>query len=257
MKIAVITFAYAHGAELIQMVNSLHSDRYQIELHLNLHSRNEVVVAACEHLATCENVIYKPYKVNRGLAKSFNDSWLAALESGADIVINSNDDCLWQPGDLDAVVALAIGHPEWYATFAMGSHAGREQEDLAYCAAAFNRVAIETIGMFDENFFPAYHEDIDYHRRAQLAGLSWGVCQETHVTHAGSGTIGTDEALREQNNETFFHNAQYYFKKWGGDIGKETYRQPFDRFPLYIAPKDRHAPYGAGFDRTDQDIVKL
>src|SRR5205085_1350846 len=81
-------------------------------------------------------------------------------------------------GDLDGVAAKAMRCRERYIVSCAGPHQrlGRFLPSHGYSFFAVNPIAIETIGCFDENFFPAYCEDQDYARRAALAGLSEENC---------------------------------------------------------------------------------
>ena len=122
-----------------------------------------------------------------------------------------------------------------------------------------NPIAVETIGCFDENFFPAYCEDQDYARRAALAGLSEENCADTAVLHGGSSAIFANQELALQNRITQSRNIAYYVRKWGGDAGHEEFdsavRQP--GFGLRIAPEERAEPYGPAYDRTDRNLVAV
>lgn len=255
MKVVVSTFAHSHAEALVQMIESCASQQHEVIYYLHLHSRYPDVVATCECLAQRPDVLYFPHGVNRGLANSFNDTLVIAYTAGAQMVINSNDDSLWSEGDLDRLIACTASQPQQYAVTCLGSHAGRPIEDMGYCAVAFNPIAWERLGCFDQNFFPAYFEDTDYGRRAEVAGFPKVVCEGTFVQHKG-GTIYKNEALREQNHKTFVRNRDYYLAKWGGLPGQETLLNPFGQFSLYIAPEERNAPYPS-FNRTDQEIVVL
>jgi GT2 family glycosyltransferase len=122
-----------------------------------------------------------------------------------------------------------------------------------YACFAINPIALEIIGCFDENFFPAYCEDQDYDRRALVAGLHEGNCSTTMIQHNGSGTIARDPALARENAVTQALNLSYYQRKWGGLAGAESLLHPFGDPCLSpkIAPKVRHAPYGI-HDRADR-----
>lgn len=255
MNITVVTFAHSNAAELVEMIDSCASVQHEVTYHIHLHSTYEPVIDTCAMLAERDNVCLFPHLYNRGLAKSMNDSLLLAYENGAEMVINSNDDSLWSEGDLDRLIATAADHRSEFAVTCLGSHAGRPIEDMGFCAVAFNPIAFEVLGCFDENFFPAYFEDTDYGHRAELHGFKKLYALDTFVQHKG-GTIYKNEALRAQNHHTFRLNKAYYIQKWGGHPGEESEPCPFGQFPLYIAPETRHAPY-PGFNRGDQEIVTL
>ena len=100
---------------------------------------------------------------------------------------------------------------------------------LGMSAFAITRHTLELAGYFDENFHPAYDEDLDWHRRAILAG-SKRVEVGFSGTHVGSATIYSDQSLRRQNGPTHMANDRYYAEKWGGPKqGGETFSTPFDR----------------------------
>jgi GT2 family glycosyltransferase len=86
--------------------------------------------------------------------------------------------------------------------------------------------AVETVGLFDENFYPAYCEDADYEYRCTLAGVEWGAITGT-TSHVGSVTIQENHYAR-RNDSTYPANRAYYRAKWGGELrGGETYSTPF------------------------------
>lgn len=100
---------------------------------------------------------------------------------------------------------------------------------LGMALFAITRHTLRDVGYFDENFHPAYDEDLDWHRRALLAG-SKRVDPPFTGTHVGSATIRSDQALRQQNGATHAANDAYYARKWGGaKLGGETYSTPFNR----------------------------
>lgn len=100
---------------------------------------------------------------------------------------------------------------------------------LGMAAFALTRHTLERVGYFDENFHPAYDEDLDWDRRAKLVG-----CERIEVgftgTHVGSATIHSDPSLRRQNGRTHMANDVYYSRKWGGPKqGGERFSTPFNR----------------------------
>ena len=81
-----------------------------------------------------------------------------------------------------------------------------------------------TVGLFDNGFFPAYFEDNDYHYRVKLMGkdISFDKRLEPKVKR-NSQTIEKDPKL----NSRFIDNQNRYIDKWGGLPGNETRRKPF------------------------------
>jgi len=259
LNVHVIVVAYALTHELGALKASVQS-QHQVSWHLFLHSRFPEVVSQCEKLAKEPTVTFYPYGTNRGLSKSWNQGLIRAFNQGADTVILVNDDCLFSPGDFDKLVEYSFVNREtFYMISAMGFDRRLEQrKSLGLSCSAINLQALERVGCFDENFFPAYYEDCDYTRRAELLGLKKAVCTDTQIHHSGSASIFADAALTKQFEVTFATNQTYYIRKWGGDLGKEQFIYPFnDPAIRYDIPFSvRSAPYGPRFDRVDWHLVR-
>ena len=87
---------------------------------------------------------------------------------------------------------------------------------------------VDRVGLWDENFHPAYCEDADYEYRCTLAGIPWGFIAGTS-THIGSVTI-QEQRYAQRNAISYPANRAYYRAKWGGDLrGGETFTTPFDK----------------------------
>ncbi len=251
MKIAICTFAFLASHELLRMVRGAQSTRHDVWIYLSLHSTRPDVIRVCGTICQQYRTQYFPYGYNRGLARSLNDAMLFAWAEGADVVINCNDDVTWGEGDVDRLAEAAMDQRQYYAVSASGWHGGRpERDSMGYCVIAFNPISLSRIGCFDENFFPAYFEDVDHHRRAKLAGLLEGHCEQTGCYHEGSLSLSLDHEFRIENDRSFQLNQRYWQRKWG-PAGAE-YGTPFDAGgEVRIAPEDRRAPYGPGRDRDD------
>jgi hypothetical protein len=103
------------------------------------------------------------------------------------------------------------------------------QED-AFHTVAITKELREKIGLFDENLYPAYRDDADWQRRMALCGAT-----STRFDIETELTLGTGV----RNHMVFAHywanipvQNEYYTKKWGGDVGAETYDRPFKTMPL-------------------------
>ena len=259
--LALVVVAYNQAESLERLAAAARAARGTSALHLFLHSDHPETVATCERLAAESDVSYHPHRRNRGVAASWNDGVLAAYGDGADFVVVANDDVVPAAGDLDRVADRAERFRDRYIVSCAGPHEGLGERlpSHGYSFFALNPVALETIGCFDENFFPVYGEDQDYARRAALAGLSEANCADTEVVHRGSAAIRTSADLARQNAVTQALNIAYYVRKWGGDAGSERFSTPFGRTDvgLRIDPSDRAAPYGPGLDRADRSVVAV
>lgn len=262
MKIAVVTIAYSSTACAASVLETARAaDGHTIACHLFLHSRYPQLTQSCIRIAQSPLVTYYPYGVNRGVSRSWNEGMLAAYAARADVVIIANDDVAFTSDDLGRLAEKAAACRDRYIVSCAGFHQrlNQRQPSVGYSCFAINPIAVEKLGCFDENIFPAYCEDQDYARRAALSGLHEENCPDTNVTHAGSNSVLSDSVLGRQNALTHRLNREYYRRKWGGDGAHETYNHPFNdpRLSCYIAPRGRQSPYGPIYDRRDHDIVKM
>ncbi len=101
------------------------------------------------------------------------------------------------------------------------------------------------LGGFDETFYPAYFEDGDYRRRANLAGIPVHEWPIEYVERLALGRDRTSRGIVHGSYdadgyqgwrgerlawfwECYEKNRQYYIAKWGGDPGSETFSVPFN-----------------------------
>jgi hypothetical protein len=87
------------------------------------------------------------------------------------------------------------------------------------------------IGVFDENYWPIYEEDIDYWRRAILAGITGCGTSEIPYFHPDYlACIGDAMALKSGSVKVdFSKNQQYMIRKWKtlAPHGDDAYKTPF------------------------------
>jgi len=84
-------------------------------------------------------------------------------------------------------------------------------------------------GRFDQDFFPAYFEDNDFHYRIKKMGTRAVSVNNALYFHFGSRTIKEQEEISEHVNRTFLRNKHRFQKKWGGEPMKEKYKKPFNK----------------------------
>ena len=106
---------------------------------------------------------------------------------------------------------------------------GEYVEAPQFSCFGINRLCYEKIGPFDDQFYPAYYEDNDYHYRMRLGNLA-AVCNlKNFYFHFGSRTKIINPAFKEFVDENYLRNRERYLSKWGGLPGEETYKTPFDK----------------------------
>jgi len=113
-----------------------------------------------------------------------------------------------------------------------------------------HRSVTDKIGWFDENYWPAFCEDLDIHIRMHNAGID-AMCIDVPFLHHGSATVkNADLAERSVITRGADRNRQYFFQKWGVRVGSAEYYALFQHEPR-AAPsrgKDRDGAYTATLD---------
>ncbi len=88
----------------------------------------------------------------------------------------------------------------------------------------------EKIGGFDENFRIGQFEDVDFFRRAAMAGFRLGITGRSFIHHFGSVT--QNQIRRVENSSYQVANRAYYRRKWNLSWHK--------RFVIRQSSKARH-----------------
>lgn len=183
---------------------------------------------------------------NRGFAGGYNAGIRRALDGGAAAVLLLNNDTLLAPDALDRLAeeietAADVGLVTAKITYAAdpqriwtvganlnvfldlkdggqgqidtGQWAAPRDVDFApFCAILIRRAVLETAGLLDEAFF-LYYEDMDYCRRARLAGWRVRLCPAAHVRHDVSASSGGRDSPLERY--WMAQSSGRYFRKHG------------------------------------------
>ncbi|NDC37803.1 MAG: hypothetical protein EBZ48_07090, partial [Proteobacteria bacterium] len=133
------------------------------------------------------------------LARAWNRGINACLEASCDYILVINLDLTFHPLFLDNLIAFAAARPDaliWSGT-PWGEQSSLEQAPLTgeaatdFDASCFlcDRRLIETVGYFDEQFEPAYHEDKDMIYRIKIAGCATLSTPSARYFHLGQVTL--------------------------------------------------------------------
>lgn len=122
---------------------------------------------------------------------------------------------------------------------------GVEYVGFGWHLNAFSREFFEEFGYFDEHFYPAYFEDTDALYRMGLMGMpSPRENGRSRPYHAIDGHCTIDAgALRDGVRVDFGPITDYYYAKWGGHQGYETFRYPFNM-------RDKHVGWWEGCENA-------
>lgn len=91
---------------------------------------------------------------------------------------------------------------------------------------------VQKCGLFDENLYPAYAEDVDYHIRVKNENIKYKSLDSNYLhgekdySTTGSQTWRTDINLKEGLNKSrILNETEYLVKKWGSNF---EYLTPFN-----------------------------
>jgi len=211
---------------------------------------------ALQSIKSAYSIIWMPiildnWNEHRSVAESWNLGIEIADHYQCDYALVINDDVLFSPWTMSGLVNALANPPDDNVVMVTGQNLRghlHNPEDIfnieipSYREHSYGNNPdfacfmvkpdiIDIIGKFDENFKLAYFEDNDYHRRIQLLGYeaistSWAPyfhfgsqTQNKFLHEVGHGVVSADQ---------FNQNRQYYMDKWGGDLGYETYQNPYN-----------------------------
>lgn len=166
-----------------------------------------------EYIDQNDLCVFDP-KINLGVAASWN--WFikntspSFCEDNTSFWIIANDDIIFYSTTLYNLVQAINKYP--YMILGNGG---------AWSLMALHNNVISKIGLFDENFYPAYFEDNDYHHRMKLENLDFKIPGTVAYNHATSSTIKAYSPERmKKHHHDFKCNRQYFINKWGNDPTK-------------------------------------
>lgn len=150
-------------------------------------------------------------------------SWNHVMKNSEGPWLFAGSDVKFLPGMLAMLDRKAEEHPD--ASIVCGN---------GYNVFLLTKTCIDKVGYFDENFYPAYFEDVDHFRRVALSGAKAVGVDEFKCIHGeppfwGSSTVKSDAEYDRKNGITFSNNQDYYIRKWGGYPADEKYRTPFNK----------------------------
>ena len=133
------------------------------------------------------------------------------------------------------VSATGVGEEGWqvansdWANRVMNEHNLAQRGGPDFSCFLISRACHEKY-RFDENYAPAYCEDIDLHRQILLAGEGHRIyALNFPFLHVGSGTLRSlAPEKREALHRRLAGTRRYFASQWGGDCNHETYLRKGD-----------------------------
>lgn len=186
--------------------------------------------------------IQPQWRVNLPLSQAWNNGVNQAAAAGCDYALVINDDILFAPETIDTLVSTLASFDENVVMVTASNVAQSISEHDIYnfyhTSDSFDVVEspdfscflvrtdiLSKVGLFDQNFIPAYFEDNDYHYRINLLGLKALRTTAAPYFHHGSKTQSIETTITSSKFEA---NREYYISKWGGSPGQETFLTPYN-----------------------------
>lgn len=151
-----------------------------------------------------ENIHVLNMPCNIGVAASWNLG-IKCFPHAPYWIIGSNDN-EWVQGSLQQLNSqsnenLLVFTSQGWNSFSLGSS------------------IVKKIGIFDENYYPAYHEDTDYIERIRLHNMKDCIIKTDipMICHGAGTTMHSNPQFEQKNNFTGEANRLYYMEKIYGD----------------------------------------
>jgi hypothetical protein len=193
------------GDLLLDMVNSIDYPVGKLAIVQNGHDADVVEAIDKIKLGINPNIksvyISIPFR-NLGVSPSWNHIITSFPE--ASLIVMPSSDIKFGSGDLAKIMETHQTRPDAFLLID------------GFACFAITQTVVEKVGLFDENIYPCYFEDNDYHRRMKLAKVEELKMVNLAVIHqGGSQTIMSDSFYNTANGRTFSMNGEYYTDKWG------------------------------------------
>lgn len=178
-----------------------------------------------------ETIVEPQFYWQKPLAQAWNDGAKRAFERGCEYAVVCNDDILFSPDTIDAMIEqyellhesdkvvmvtpnnirLQLADPYDILKYVRPADPFTYSEHPNFSCFLIHKDFFDLCGTFDENFVPAWYEDNDMHRRITLLGYKAIMTTAAPQIHFGGISTGMIE-----NNPGSGQSQAYYIKKWGG-----------------------------------------
>lgn len=200
--------------------------------------------------------IYISSSINIGVSRGWN-YFLKNFQS--DYWLISGDDCYFEPSALKNIAEYMNSPNSQKNVLCQLKAKSNDNNNITsspFHAFIVTKLLVKNIGLFDENIYPAYYEDLDLLYRIQLTNSKIGYINayinSGDDKYKESCTINSVSPIyREKMMQCFKINENYYKTKWNIGKHKIRYMYPFNNPNCNIT--DHNIPH-TNYD-TNQKIL--
>jgi GT2 family glycosyltransferase len=258
MRIGIVLVVYSEYPTLV-FDSIIGKTVHELEWYIHCHSADQNIEQRLVAFCQSNRCDLRLHRRNRGLARSWNDGILTSYHAGRDFTLVINDDICFRPGAFDAFISFLMDRPAFALGFLHGEEPAYNDEPSIirsqdFACFAIGILAYLNVGAFDENFFPAYSEDVDYTIRIRNLNLLMITDTRVLVDHERSKTFKRSPEIRATIEAIGHANNAYLVRKWGWTGNSHTFDEQFNTHGCFIAWDRRRAPFGPGVDRPDLPV---
>lgn len=162
---------------------------------------------------------------NIGIARAWNIGARRVLKENFDYLVIMSATILFEKGMDDLVACMEANANPYGLETQHGWHL------ICFKPETFKRV-----GLFDENFYPAYFEDSDMIRRLELTGIHNPMSKTQRIpkVEIAAGFQGDAHAVKSGLKVNFVACENYFVDKWGhpNDFSSQEKRDHMFQYPF-------------------------
>lgn len=187
---------------------------------------------------------YVEFSERNIVARAWNNGIKIGLSRGASYVLVINLDMLFHHQFIDNLINFADATPDHILWSGTPWESGQTLQDTPlevatspiahYNCFLVNEKLFRIVGEFDEQFEPAYLEDVDMAYRIRMAGQTQAATTLARFYHINRGTIlgsmlHNDEKYLNDLKVQLDVTHERYRQKWGGLPHDETFTIPYGK----------------------------
>lgn len=252
MKLAIVIPIYvntlAHQNYLIETTRSINTTHEWVFIPV-VNKRPQFVMKSYQFTKQPSKIIELEGRQPQSVARAWNDGISKSAEEGCAYTLVINSDIILEKVAINSIIAYAELNKGKNIMWTMTEHnlpeklnaqKGKHYSSHPDFAAFLVRGTFsDLMGKFDENFTPAYFEDVDMFARITKLKREVAICPHAKFFHYGSTTINADPDYSNGHASRFGKNWAYFRRKWGHEpiwtkeeVLELYYKAPFNKSEL-------------------------